>query len=154
MMDHWVTVVPPDDRLATLEVEGIPLVLAQSEFGWRAFLDDCPDENLPMEPKVTRTGGIVCAQHGASFCVTSGCLLRLGNARHTNRCAAGLFKVEVRANDDRSIELFVSEELRERWANVQRRRFRKSFGRGPIAAVRYATAVLMGAPTTGRRFRS
>lgn len=150
MADQWVQVVAPKERVTTCVVQGIPLVLAQVEFEWRAYLDDCPDENRPLGPKVGRRA-IVCCHHGASFSVESGCLLQVGNAHHQDRCLTGLYWVDVRRSGEGVLEVFLSGQLRTFWGEVRRQRLWNSFRRALTRPIRIARTLINRSRVRRRR---
>jgi nitrite reductase/ring-hydroxylating ferredoxin subunit len=138
----------PQAEVELVSAAGIPVILVRREDGVHAFLDNCPDENLPLEKDdlplervLNRRGELVCTQHGARF-NCAGCLIDPGNAHHAEQCAPGLTAIPVLSVNDASVELEISQELRDGWERIARRRSRKRHGRGPLGTLRYLIAAL------------
>jgi len=119
-----------ESPLQVVEVERIPLILVRRDGVVSAFLDNCPDEDKPLEPVLNRHGDIVCTQHGARF-DCAGCLVDPGNAHHPKRCEEGLLAVPANAEMDDRVELVVTPELRREADEVRRRRARRAGRRSP-----------------------
>ena len=127
----------------------VPVVILKLGDAVQAYLNNCPDEHLPLEtddalPAVNSRGEIFCGHHQASFDGCSGCFLRPGTARHIDRLREGLISIPVVEFNGQDVTLQITPDVVSAWDRIRRIRFRKSFGRGVRGAVRHQLARLAG----------
>lgn len=75
-MEHWIEVAAVgdlDDRpIAAFDYEGTSLIIVRSEGQYYALENLCTHDYTPLEDGEIEDDEIVCAHHGARFCVSSG----------------------------------------------------------------------------------
>lgn len=79
--DVFIDALPTDylepGETATIEVEGVPVTLANANGVWCAFESTCPHQATPLGG-IALTRGVLlrCPEHGSTFDVTTGqCVL-------------------------------------------------------------------------------
>ncbi len=120
---------PAELQLQISEVGRVPLVMVRRDEDVVVFLDNCPDENLPLKPVLNSHGQIVCTQHGARF-DCAGCLFHPGAAHHPERCEQGLLSVPAEAVKLETVMVSITPELQQEADRIaEKRRRRKKGGR-------------------------
>ena len=79
--EEFIDALPTDylepGETATVEVEGIPVTLANANGVWCAFESTCPHQSTPLGGVALMRGVLLrCPEHGSTFDVTTGqCVL-------------------------------------------------------------------------------
>jgi nitrite reductase/ring-hydroxylating ferredoxin subunit len=130
--------------------DGLPLIIVKQDATYVVSVNNCPDENLPLNAPqqnvvpINPRGDVLCVHHKALFNSCTGCLVSSGKARHVDRLAEGLQTVPVVAVEDSAVTVAITPEIAAYWQQVRAIRFRKSFGRGPVGALRHLLAKWCG----------
>ncbi len=80
--DEFVDAVPVDylgaGETATVDVNGVPVTVANADGQWCAYESICPHQSTPLGGvPLTRKSLLRCPEHGTMFDVTTGqCVLR------------------------------------------------------------------------------
>ena len=118
---------PADQQLQVSEVGRVPLILLRRKDDILVFLDNCPDENLRLNPVLNSHGQIVCTHHGARF-DCAGCLVHPGTAHHPARCDQGLQAVPVDVVGPEVVKVTLTPELQREADRLAERRRRRGKG--------------------------
>ena len=97
-MADWVRVASvtecPPGKLLGVDVEGVPVVLANVEDEFYALLDQCTHQDYPLSDGELDGTRLECMYHGARYDVRTGRAVRLPAIRPVK-----VFQVEVRDGD-------------------------------------------------------
>ncbi len=118
---------PIELQLQVSEVGRVPLILVRREDAIVVFLDNCPDENLQLNPVLNSHGQVVCTQHGARF-DCAGCLVHPGTAHHPERCEQGLQTVPAVVAAPGVVMVTITPELQHEADRLAERRQRRLKG--------------------------
>lgn len=79
-MEQWTKVAPVSDIaancLTTLQVEGIEIIVYQTEGVYYIYPDRCTHQDVPLSDGYLVGSAIICRLHGAKFDLKSGDCLR------------------------------------------------------------------------------
>ncbi len=130
--------------------DGLPLIVVKQGATYVVSVNNCPDEHLPLNAPeqsvvpINPRGDVLCVHHKALFNSCTGCLVSSGKAHHVDRLAEGLQMVLVVAVEETAVTIEITPQIAAYWQKVREIRFRKTFGRGPVGALRHLLAKCRG----------